>query len=104
MKVFSHIGIPTTRQRDGETHLEGGGVYITDFESHPNRIEWLRFEESSPLPEVLKTVAHVAFEVDDLDAALQGNDILIEPFEPMEGLRVAFIMDDGAPIEFMQKI
>ena len=104
MKEFSHIGIPTSIAREGETYLEGGGVYITDFNSHPNKIEWLRFDDSSPLPEVLKTVAHVAFEVDDLDAALAGNDVLIEPFEPFEGLKVAFILDDGAPVEFMQKL
>lgn len=104
MKTFSHVGIPTTVAREGEIHLEGGGVYITDFNTHPYSIEWLRFEDSSPLPDVLKTVAHVAFEVQDLDAALEGKDVLIEPFEPMEGLRVAFILDDGAPVEFMQKI
>ena len=51
---------------------------------------------------MLKTTAHVAFVVDDLDAALAGQDVLLEPFTPMEGVRVAFIMDDGAPVEFMQ--
>lgn len=54
------------------------------------------------MPEVLKTTAHVAYEVGDLDAALEGESILMEPFEPLDGVRVAFILDDEAPIELMQ--
>ena len=102
MKNFHHIGIPTTKQRDGETYLEGAKLFVTDCNDSENRIEWLRFEDGSPLPEVLKTTAHVAYAVEDLDAALEGQSILMEPFEPMEGVRVAFILEDEAPVELMQ--
>lgn len=102
MKNFHHIGIPTTKQRDGETYLEGAKLFVTDIGASENNIEWLRFEEGSPLPEVLKTTAHVAYAVEDLDAALEGQSILMEPFEPMEGVRVAFILEDEAPVELMQ--
>jgi len=44
----------------------------------------------------------VAFEVEDLAAELQGKEILIEPNSPSEGVLVAFIVDNGAPIEFIQ--
>ncbi len=99
---FHHIGIPTQTQREGETYLEGAKLYVTDAEANPYRIEWLRFEEGSPMPEQLQTTPHISFVVDDMDAALDGQDILIEPFEPMEGVTVAFIMHDGAPVEFMK--
>lgn len=102
MKTFHHIGIPTTKQHDGETHLEDAKLFITDPGESENNIEWLRFEEGSPLPEVLQTTAHVAYAVEDLDAALEGQSVLMEPFEPMEGVRVAFILEDEAPVEFMQ--
>ena len=102
MKNFHHIGIPTSKQRDGETYLEGAKLFITSPDESENRIEWLRFEEGSPLPEVLKTTAHVAYAVEDLDAALEGQSILMEPFEPVEGIRVAFILEDEAPVELMQ--
>ena len=102
MKNFHHIGIPTTKQHDGETYLEGAKLFITAPDDSENRIEWLRFEEGSPLPDVLKTTAHVAYAVEDLDAALEGQSILMEPFEPMEGVRVAFILEDEAPVELMQ--
>jgi len=102
MKKFHHIGIPTTVSRPGESYLEDARLHVTDSQASEHRIEWLRFEEGSPLPEILKTTAHVAYEVDDLQAALAGREILLEPFAPMEGLQVAFILDDGAPVEFMQ--
>ena len=90
--------------REEEIYLEGAKLYVTDFNKSENKIEWLRFEEGSPLPEQLKTIAHVAFKVEDLDAALAGQEVLIEPFEPVEGLKVAFVLEDGAPVEFMQEL
>ena len=45
---------------------------------------------------------HLAFEVDDLDAALEGKEILTPPNSPSEGLRVAMILHNGAPVELMQ--
>jgi hypothetical protein len=32
---FSHVGMPTDRQREGETFLEEAGVHVTDFASRP---------------------------------------------------------------------
>lgn len=104
MQTFSHIGIPTTFKRDHEIYLEDAKLYVTDFNENEYQIEWLRFEEDSPMPEILKTTAHVAFMVDDLEKAMEGKQTLLPPFEPMEGLKVAFILDDGAPVEFMQQL
>jgi hypothetical protein len=44
----------------------------------------------------------LAFVVDNLDTALQGKQILIPPNSPSPGVRVAFILDDGAPIELLE--
>jgi hypothetical protein len=54
------------------------------------------------VPEILRRVPHIAFAVDDLDEALKGREILIAPTEPSAGVRVAFILDDGAPVELLQ--
>ena len=62
----------------------------------------MRYEEDSLLPELVKKVPHIAFEVDDLEAALAGHEILIEPNSPSPGVRVAFVVCDGAPVEFLQ--
>ncbi len=45
---------------------------------------------------------HVAFEVNDLEAELVGQDVLIAPNSPSPGVRVAFIVHNGAPIEFLE--
>ena len=47
---------------------------------------------------------HVAFEVGDLEAELEGKEILIEPNSPSPGVRVAFIVHNGAPVEFLQYV
>ena len=102
VRKFHHVGIPTDRQHENEQYLEPARLYITDADASPYAIEWLRFEPGSPMPDQLKTQAHLAFEVDDLAAELEGRQVLIEPFEPMEGVKVAFILHEGTPIEFMQ--
>ena len=99
---YHHVGIPTGTVHKGETYLEAFKMYVTSFESNPYGVEWLRFDEDSHLPKLVRTVPHVAFRVDDLEAALEGKEILIEPNSPSDGVRVAFIVDDGAPIEFLE--
>ncbi len=101
---FHHVGIPTSDKKDFDTYLDDAKLHITDAEKSPFKVEWLGFEEGSPMPELLKTTPHVAFMVEDLNAEIEGKDILIEPFEPMPGLRCAFIIHDGAPIELMQNV
>ncbi len=62
----------------------------------------MRFEAEAPVPELVRTVPHVAFEVDDLFAEIAGKEILIAPNSPSPGVTVAFIVEDGAPVEFLQ--
>jgi hypothetical protein len=102
MRTYHHLGIPTDVQQQDETYLEEYKMYISGFETSPYRVEWMRFEQDCPLPELVKKVPHVAFEVEDLALELQGKEILIEPNSPSEGVTVAFIVDNGAPIEFIQ--
>ena len=76
---YHHIGIPTTEPHQGEAYLEGYGVWVTSSDANPYGIEWLRFEPACTLPELVKTQPHVAFEVDDLEEALLGKEVIIEP-------------------------
>jgi hypothetical protein len=62
----------------------------------------MRFDEDAPYPDLIKTVPHVAFEVDDLAAALEGKEILTPPNSPSKGVIVAMIVDEGAPVELLQ--
>jgi hypothetical protein len=77
-------------------------MYVQGFETSPYGIEWMRFEPGSPISELIKTVPHVAFVVDDLEAALKDQEVLSEVSSPSEGVRVAMIIDNGAPVELME--
>jgi hypothetical protein len=99
---FHHLGIPTLTPRPGEKHLSQFGMFVSGFETSPYGIEWMRFEETSPLPELIRTVPHLAFVVDDLESALEGQEILFGVSTPSEGVRTAMIVAGGAPIELME--
>ncbi|MFL7793713.1 MAG: hypothetical protein AB8I69_16340 [Anaerolineae bacterium] len=99
---YHHLGIPTDVPREGERYLEQFKMYVSGYEDSPYGVEWMRFEPGCPLPELVQTVPHIAFEVDDLAEAIAGEEILIETNSPSEGVLVAFIVHDGAPVEFLQ--
>jgi hypothetical protein len=99
---YHHVGVPTATARAGEYYLPAFKLYVSGFETSPYGIQWMRFDADCPLPEIIKTVPHVAFEVDDLAAALEGREILISPNSPSPGVRVAMILDNGAPVELLE--
>jgi hypothetical protein len=77
-------------------------MYVSGFQTSPYGIEWMRFEKDSPVSELVKTVPHLAFEVDDLEIALEGKKIIGEISSPSEGVRVAMIIDNDAPVELLE--
>ena len=99
---YHHVGIPTSEPRAGETYLPELKLHCTDHAANPCGIQWMRYEADCPLPEIVQTMAHVAFEVDDLASALEGRELLIAPNRPSEGVTVAFVLVDGAPVEFLE--
>ncbi len=98
---YHHIGIPTALPRPDEKYIVPFKMYVSGFDISPYGIEWMRFEPDSPLPELIRTVPHVAFEVDDLEAALRDKDVIFPPGSPSEGARSAMIVHNGAPVELI---
>ena len=99
---FNHVGIPTRARFDGEIRLEHLKMVVSDHRANPFGIQWQRYDADAPYPELVKTVPHVAFEVDDLESALAGQKVIIAPNAPSPGLMVAFIEVAGAPVELME--
>jgi hypothetical protein len=99
---FNHVGIPTAEAFEGEIPLPHLKITVSDHLNNPFGIQWQRYWEDAPYPDLVKTVPHVAFEVDDLLAVLQGQHVIIEPNSPSPGVTVAFIEVRGAPVELMQ--
>jgi hypothetical protein len=99
---FHHVGIPTTIPRPDERYLPHLKIHVSGFETSPYGIEWMRFEPDCLVSALIRTVPHVAFEVDNLDRALQGMTLLGEVSSPSDGVRVAMIVDNGAPVELLE--
>ena len=99
---FSHIGIPTIEEKAWDGFFEPGKIHFTDFNKDEYSIEWVKFDADSPMPPMMQTVPHVAYLVDNIEAALEGKEILVDIFSPGEGVRVAFIVHNGSPVEFME--
>jgi hypothetical protein len=99
---YHHLGIPTGVPRPGEYYLEQFKMHVSAFETSPCGIQWMRFEPDSPVHPLIQSVPHIAFEVDDLDAALVGQEILTAPNSPADGITVAMILDSGAPVELLE--
>jgi predicted enzyme related to lactoylglutathione lyase len=101
MRKINHFGIPTTTSRENEFYAEGLKVHLTSYADSPNKIEFLRFEEGSCMPELVQKVAHIAYEVPDLEAALKGAKVIVEPMRAGGNLTIAFIEEEGIPVELM---
>ena len=99
---YHHMGIPTDVSHPEEEYLEHLKMYVSGFDTSPYGIEWMRFEPESPVSELVRKVPHIAFEVDDLSAALEGKELLSEPSSPSNGVRVAMILHNGAPVELLE--
>lgn len=102
MMKYNHIGIPTTAKFDGEIPLPHLKVTVSDHQNNPFGIQWQRYWEDAPYPELVKTVPHVAFEVDDLEEAIRDQKVIIAANSPSRGVLVAMIEVNGAPVELMQ--
>ena len=96
-----HTGIPSQAQQEGEVFSANAGMYTVD---NPGRfrIQWHRFTPDSPLHPLIQTLPHVAFKVSDLQAAIEGEDVIFGPGYSIDGYFVAMINDAGVPVELIQ--
>ena len=99
---YNHVGIPTTAHFDGEIPLPHLKVTVSDHQNNPFGIQWQRYWDGAPYPDLVKSVAHVAFEVDDLTEAIRDQKVIVAPNSPSTGVLVAMIEVNGAPVELMQ--
>jgi hypothetical protein len=102
---FDHVGVVTSERKADETWVDATRVWVTSPRAHPYNVEFIRFEPDSPVTGPLRTEPHVAYRVDDVHAALEGHDVLLEPFDASGGrgfVTVAFVDAGGAIVEFMQ--
>ena len=102
MRTLSHVGIVTTEKKEGAVYNEGLHVWLTDYSKSPNKIEFLKFEPGSCLPELVQTNGHVAYVVPSLEGELKDKKVIFGPAVCDEHLTIAFIEEEGIAIEIME--
>ena len=102
MRTLSHVGIVTTEKKEGAVYNEGLHVWLTDYSKSPNKIEFLKFEPGSCLPELVQTNGHVAYVVPSLEEELKDKKVIFGPAVCDEHVTIAFIEEEGIAIEIME--
>lgn len=99
---FHHMGIPTSEMKLGERYSSKFRMYTTDSISESYRIQFHRFLDDCPLHPLIKSMPHIAYKVSNIDQAIAGEEVILEPYEPFTGFKVAMIVKGGVPIEFIE--
>ena len=101
---YMHIGIPVTNKKPGMTYAEGMKLWMSNPDDYDYKIEYLKFEEGTPFPEIMHRNPHIAFKVDNLEEHLEKADEVIFPAtEIAPGTRIAFAIVDGVILEFYEQ-
>ena len=103
---WDHVGIPTSEVQSDETFVEATRVWVTNPRNHLQNLEFLRYEDDSPVSGPLRDMPHVAYRVPmgTLEALMEAADeVLLQPWEAQKDVvRVGFVLQDGACIEYME--
>jgi hypothetical protein len=108
MKEFDHVGFITMEPHPGESWVPFSKVWVTNPRLHPQRVEYVRPLEMPQIDPAnvglwkLWHLPHIAYRVDDLAAAVAGEEVIFGPFEPGDFGTVVFIHKDGAVLEYLQ--
>jgi hypothetical protein len=53
---YHHLGIPTRTPRPDEVHVPHLKIHVAGFESSPCGVQWMRFDDDAPYPEIIMTL------------------------------------------------
>ena len=100
---YNHVGIPTDQDMPWEAYLKELKLHIMEYENDPFGIEWMKFEEGSPLPEIIVKRPHVAFKIANFDEAIKRFKLLVPVSNPRPWMKTCFIEHKGIGVEFISK-
>ena len=98
---FMHVGVPTVTVQPDETYVEPMKIYKTEAVG-PFNIEYIRFQDGTPFPEIMHVNPHVAYEVDCIEEASKGAEVIVAPIDIGVAL-ISFIIKDNVIFELYQK-
>jgi len=101
---YMHIGIPVTTKKAGMTYIDAMKLWLSNPDDYDYKIEYLKFEEGTPFPEIMHKNPHIAFEVDDAEPYLADADqVIFGPVNNDDGTRMAFIIKDDTILELYER-
>jgi hypothetical protein len=99
--LYDHFGVPVKEKHENMLYFPEFKVWCSDYEEDPFRIERIFFEPGSPMHALIQTHPHVCFLVKDIEQATAGKKCLLNPVY-YQGYYLAFIEEEGVPVEFIQ--
>jgi len=100
---FDHMGIPVREKQLDMLYFPEYKVWTSDYEKDPYRIERIFFEKECNMHPLIQSSSHVCFLVDDIKEAVKNKSLLLEP-QYYQGYYMAFIVENGVPVEFIQPL
>lgn len=98
--TFLHTGIPVTNKKPNMTYIEEYNVWVSDPADYDFTIEYLKYEEGTPFPEILHKNPHIAYAVEDMQPYLkQAQQVLFGPTTMDEKTDFAYILLDDTIFE-----
>lgn len=98
---YLHTGMIVGEKLPDMIYMEPLKVWVTDASKDKYSIEFLYFEVDSPMAAAIQEQPHVAYEVEDIDAVLEGKSILWNKMD-VGGAYIAFVYDNDTVVEFYQ--
>ena len=98
---YMHTGMIVDEKLPDMMYVEPLKVWVTDASKDPYAIELLYFEVDSRMPAAIQEQTHVAYEVEDIEAAVAGKTMLWD-ITDLGGNKLAFIYDHDTVVELFQ--
>ena len=98
---FMHVGVPTTQVKPNEIYVDKMKLYKTEASDSNFNIEYLRFQDGTPFPEIMHVNPHVAYEVSSIEEAAKGSKVIFEPTDIGNAI-ICFIVKDNVIYELYQ--
>lgn len=99
---YHHIGIITDEEKPSMFYSSKFDIWTGDVEGSRIDAQWHRFGDKHSFHPAMARYPHVGFKVNDIEKAVEGEDIIMEIYEPIPGYKAAMILDAGLPVEFVE--
>ncbi len=99
---YHHIGIVTDEPKPNEFYSKKFDIWTADVEGSRIDAQWHRLGDNHPFHPLMAKYPHIAFKVNDIEKACEGEEVIMEIYEPIPGYKAAMINDAGLPIEFVE--